>query len=1302
MKLRSKITVLFLTGLVAVLLPARADGPASPAAPIPGVSLNAEHAAAVFCVAYSPDGKRLASASKDNTVKLWDTAAGQCTATLNGHDNAVMSVSWSPDGKTLASGSSDQTIKLWDVAAGQCTATLSGHTGTVNGLSWSPDGKLLASSSSDNSVKLWDVSTGQCTSTFAGHLDEVTSVSFSPEGRTLASSSRDNTIKVWDLATGQCTATLTGHGGPVYRVAWSPDGKTLASGGSDKTIKLWDVATGQSTATLTGHAGAVSSVSWSPDGMTLASGSRDNSLKLWTVYTSPRPAAPLVLASPVSPPPAPPKATPPPAPIPKVIVNAPSGSAVGDDNSSVEVTTIAGSVDHGASKDGRGRTAYFSIPVGVALDGSGNLYVTDSPDSTIRKMTPDGMVTTVAGSSGNKGGRDGSGSVARFNKPQGLAVDGSGNIYVADKDNDTIRKITPEGMVTTVAGSAGNSGSNDGPASEARFSHPFGVAVDGSGCIYVADMSNDTIRKITPDGMVTTVAGCAGIRGKKDGPGNLARFSLPVGVAVDGSANVYVADMNNETIRKIAPDGMVTTLAGSPGDHGNADGIGTAARFFAPYGVAVDARGNIYVADSLNGTIRKITPDGMVTTLAGSAGVIGSSDGAGSSARFRGPMGVAVDGNGNLYVADSQNYTIRKITRAAVVAPPMSGDEQAPAQALKVTVNAASESASGDKDSSIAVTTFAGSAGHSTSKDSLGSTAVFSIPSGVALDGSGNLYVTDSPDSTIRKMTPDGMVTTVAGSSGNKGSTDGPGSAARFNSPEGLEVDGSGNIYVADKDNDTIRKITPEGMVTTVAGSAGNSGSTDGLANAARFSHPYGLALDGSGNLYVADISNDTIRKIAPDGMVTTVAGGAGIRGSTDGSASAARFNHPYGVTVDGSGNLYVADKDNYTIRKITPGGIVTTLAGSSGYIGSNDGIGGAARFKGPVGAAVDRSGNLYVTDMDNDTIRKVTPDGMVTTVAGSAGVVGSSDGTGSSARFRGPMGVAVDGNGNLYVADSQNYTIRKITRKTVVTSPVSDAVPSPGIPQAGQPWVNSLGVKFVPAGTEGVLFSVWDARVKDYALFVQETGQEWPKSPFSKTENDPVVMVSWDDAKAFCDWLTKKEQAEGKLAASQSYRLPTDAEWSKAVGLNESSEGTPNAKANDSKSQGIYPWGTQWPPPGGAGNYFGEENGSKGVILGYRDGYIDTSPVGSFAPNHYGLYDMSGNVGQWCEDYKDSADTGRRVIRGCSCGTSSPYALRSANRNFELPGWRDPHGGFRVVVAVSPTNGNGTGAGGNPAAQAQ
>ncbi|HUM03254.1 MAG TPA: NHL repeat-containing protein [Thermoanaerobaculia bacterium] len=321
------------------------------------------------------------------------------------------------------------------------------------------------------------------------------------------------------------------------------------------------------------------------------------------------------------------------------------------------VTTLAGSGAHG-SADGTGTAATFYTPQGLAVDSSGNVYVADKFSNKIRKITPEGEVTTFAGS-GSLGSDDGPAAAATFFYPYGVAVDLSRNVYVADTYNYKIRAITPAGVVSTLAGT-GESGDDNGPGAAATFSWAVGVAADSSGNVYVADSGSNTIRKITPAGVVSTLAG-SGAGGSADGPGDEATFSEPSGVAVDSSGNVFVADTDSNKIRKITAGGAVTTLAGS-GASGSADGTGAAATFTNPFGVAVDSSQNVYVADSGNNKIRKITPAGVVSTLAGS-GAYGGADGIGAAATFYTPTGVAVDSSGTVYVADSGNNKIRKITQ---------------------------------------------------------------------------------------------------------------------------------------------------------------------------------------------------------------------------------------------------------------------------------------------------------------------------------------------------------------------------------------------------------------------------------------------------------------------------------------------------------------------------------------------------------------------------------------------------------------------------------------------------------------
>lgn len=347
---------------------------------------------------------------------------------------------------------------------------------------------------------------------------------------------------------------------------------------------------------------------------------------------------------------------------------------------------------------------------------------------------------------------------------------------------------------TTLAGLeirfTGGYGYEDGPGPTAKFRNPYGVATDGRGNVYVADTFNHCIRKITSAGIVTTFAGSGGGAGDADGAASVARFYLPYGVAAAADGGVFVADTGNATIRKISPTGVVTTVAGKAGAFGSIDGIGSEARFGlrygGPYGVAVDKQGNVFVADTSNHTIRKITPLGNVSTVAGLAGEIGSTDGVGSAARFNRPQGVAVDDNGILFVADTYNNTVRKITNAGVVS------------------------------------TLAGLAGVFGSADGTGGAAKFGITTSVAVDGGGNVFVADPNNHTLRRIAPDGKVTTIGGLVGASGFVNGTGSAARFGDsvyggPDGVAVEQSGNLYVADSQTDSIRKGVPA-LVSESAG----------------------------------------------------------------------------------------------------------------------------------------------------------------------------------------------------------------------------------------------------------------------------------------------------------------------------------------------------------------------------------------------------------------------------------------------------------------------------------------------------
>jgi sugar lactone lactonase YvrE len=619
--------------------------------------------------------------------------------------------------------------------------------------------------------------------------------------------------------------------------------------------------------------------------------------------------------------------------------------------------------------------------------------------------TPYAFSTVVGAFSA--GSANGPASVARFHEPSDVAIDAAGNIYVADTLNEVIRKIDPAGNVSTLAGAPGLAGTNDGTGSAARFHWPFGVAVDAEGNVYVADNGSNTIRKITPAGVVTTLAGSSAIQGSADGTGSAAQFHNPTYLALDGVGTVYVVD-NDTAVRKITPSGLVTTLAGTSGVKGTADGAGDAASFTSLQGIAVDAAGNVFVGDSISGfdssgsdLIRKISPGGQVTTLA--------LTGANSPAET--PLGFWVSGlalapSGGLYVSSLKQDLIFAITPDGVVS-----------QLAGKFINRLDGA----------------------STDGLGSAARFNQPGGITTDRAGNIYVADTGNNAIRKITSGAMVSTMAGLGWDAqiGNLDGTGSDARFGgSPLAIAVAPSGDVFVADFGNYTIRKFTPAGVVTTVAGLAGAAGHVDGQGPVARFDTMFGLTIDNAGNLYVPELTYDShqnysfynIRKITADGMVTTLSPPPPV------TIHWAPFWGRTNLVVDDAGNFYIPLGS--TIVKLTPSGTTTTLAGSDTFAeGSSDGTGNAASFSSALSLAIDRSGNIYVADIGNETIRKVTPTGVVTTLAGLAGIAGQADGTGSGAQFNSPRGLAVDGSGNVYVADTTNQLIRKITPAGVVTT---------------------------------------------------------------------------------------------------------------------------------------------------------------------------------------------------------------------------------------------------------------------------
>ncbi len=656
------------------------------------------------------------------------------------------------------------------------------------------------------------------------------------------------------------------------------------------------------------------------------------------------------------------------------------------------VTTIAGRPDF--FRDGEAKQALFNRPSGIVMDSKGNIYLVDTFNHRIRKIDPSGMVMTIAGST--HGDKNGQAKNAQFQTPFDLAFDSQNQIlYVADTFNHRIRKIDLKTqMVSTLAGSS--AGHQDGAALQAQFNSPRGLALDlQKRRLYIADTGNHRIRVLDlKTQMVSTLAGSS--VGNQDGAALQAQFNSPQGLALDVQKQLlYIADLNNHRVRKLDLKTLqVITVAGSK--KGYNDGIGSLALFFLPSSVVLShSKNELYVADYSNHRIRKIDLKTLrVTTIAGSKK--GYKDDIVTQAQFNSPYDLAITPYGELYISDKFNHLIRKI------------------------------------DVQKKVTTIAGSERW---KDGKGRMVRFDDPEGIALDGKGHLYVSDANHYRIRKIDlKTWQVTTLVG--GLRSVKNGPLDKALLYRPLKMVADTKKDLlYFIDLHQ--IRKIDlRKKQVTTYAGSQ-RSGFKNGKALMAQFSSPQGLALDGQGNLYVADTGNHHIRKIDVGTNEVTTYAGSETKGFQEGLATSAQFDRPKGLAFDAQGNLYVADTGNHRIRKIFLKNNklwVTTVAGS-GKVGSQDGQANRASFNKPTALAFDSQGNLFIVDYGNHLIRKLQA-GQVQTFAGywnssSPGQrrYGFKDAATLDALFRFPSDIAIDKNGTLYIADSNNNAIRRITQ---------------------------------------------------------------------------------------------------------------------------------------------------------------------------------------------------------------------------------------------------------------------------------
>jgi uncharacterized protein (TIGR03437 family) len=686
------------------------------------------------------------------------------------------------------------------------------------------------------------------------------------------------------------------------------------------------------------------------------------------------------------------------------------------------ITTFAGAAH---TFNGNGQPALNAPLSGfqqIQTDSSGNVIFADTNNQVVSRLNSDGTLTVLAGN-GIAGftGDGGPAQRASLRFPSDAVMDRAGNLYIYDSENYRIRRVTPDGIISNYAGTGANGYMGDGgPATQAQIEYGGKMTVDATGNLYFTDPVDTVIRRITPAGIISTYAGngqfATGPNDGNNGPAAQASLGFAAGaLVVDSAGNLYISEDGTNQIRKIATNGIITTFAGS-GTAGFMDGPALAAEFSAPYGIAFDAAGDLFVADVNNGVVRKISA-GVVSTVAGTPVFGYSGDGGPAlAATFKFPEGVTVGGDGNLYIEDAGNFRIREVS------------------------------------ANQTITTVAGNGQFDSTPDGTPAvSATLSGPNYISFDPQGRLLIADTADYTIRRVNLDGTIQTIAGQGiqgygqGYEAAFGAPATQSLLGTPRQAVADAKGNIYISDQYASVIYIVTPDGNLNIYAGQIGDAqyGGDNIPATTSGLALPQGLALDQSGNLYIADPPTNRIREVLTNGTIITFAGTGTAGYSGDGGpANQAALNYPQSVAFDSKGDLIIADRENNRLRMVTPDGNITTIAGNGANASSgNGGPAIAAGLNNPFVVAADSAGDIFLIETGGTTVREIAPNGTISLVAGNGqpGLAGDG-GPAIQASLSGGDGLAADATGNLYIADFNNNRVREVltTAATASASPAS------------------------------------------------------------------------------------------------------------------------------------------------------------------------------------------------------------------------------------------------------------------------